>query len=165
MLTVEERNIKVIRFRFENYNNKSVNSLSGKNKDVVTFPLSDFVKLEFVKEDRPKYLVEFIKTGSIGIETDSREILEVDWITFDMLTKVFAAGNQDDFHIHEQPIIEFEPVDSNHNTVTILGGNIESVSHETFGKKDELFKVITTTKSYSVSKEDYDFFKKLVINR
>lgn len=158
MESIKKSTIEAITFEFESSNDKKRNSLATRKE--ATFPLSDFVKLEYTETDKPKYLVQFVKADNTGTET-----LEVNFVTFDMLTKVFAANNKNDYHVHYEPIIEFEPTDVRINTVTVLGDNIGSVTHETLNETIELFHVITTTGSYSISKEDYDFFRKFIIDR
>lgn len=157
MLTVEQCIKQTITFRFiKEINNEKKPLYPNK---IATLSMSDFSCLVGSKYmDKDNYSVMFRYNNGINLET-----FRIDDKTAKMLIRVFFKHNINDRHVGTKLYFTFNSLD--HGKTTILGGNIESVTHETFSKIDELFKVITTKKSYSISREDYDFFKKMIINR
>lgn len=160
MLTVEQCIEQTITFRFiKEINNEKKSLYLNKT---ATLPMSDFSCLIGSKHmDKDNYSVMFrYKNGNNG---NNLETFIINDKTAEMLISVFFKHNISDRHIGTALYFTFNSLD--HGKTTILEGDIESVTHETFSKTDEPFKVITATKSYNISKEDYDFFRKFIIDR
>lgn len=154
MLTVKDNiSVRTITFDFIHSSRTLIDSQ-------VTVPYSSFCDLELntidSQGDEREHRVRFKSQDGTMVDT---YVVSED--TFDMLYKVFFKKYADK-HVKINKVITFHDLISDNN-VTIFKEDIESVSCVTYKNNEEIHKLEVVDDMFGITKEDYCYFKKLII--
>lgn len=153
MLTVKD-NISVRTITFDFIRSSTIND------SPVTVPCKCFFDLELTVDnqgDEREHRVRFKSQDGTMVDT-----YVVNGDTFNLLYKVFSLHKYDNDHLNMNKVITFHDLVSD-NDITIFKEDIESVSCVTYKNNEDIYKIELADNTFGITKEDYYYFKKMII--